>query len=144
MQAADDHPVVRLEPFLDHAQAVLLERPGRDAPVLDLVVGIEHVDVLPPSWSDAMARSMTRSAGCGTPIGRRIRTNIPGDKQPLAPLQLGVRRTLPRTRMLPVVGLTWLLTKLIVPLVREPVLALQAHEDRHRCRDPWAPGSSLR
>ncbi len=47
-KAADDDPLIRLEPLLDHAQAVVLERPGRDAPVLDLVVGIEHVDVLHP------------------------------------------------------------------------------------------------
>ena len=72
---------------------------------------------------------MTSSAGCGWPIGRRIRTNIPGDSSRMPVGGLGLGKT-PRTEMLPVVGLTWLLTKLIVPLVREAVLALQAHQDR--------------
>ena len=45
--AADD-PVVRLQPLLDHPQAVVLERARRDPAGLDLVFGIEHVDVLQP------------------------------------------------------------------------------------------------
>ena len=48
LQPADDDPVVRLQPLGDHAQAVLLERPGRDPAVLDLVLGVDHVDVLQP------------------------------------------------------------------------------------------------
>ena len=75
-----------------------------------------------------IARSITSSAGCGWPIGRRIRTNIPGDSSRTPLGGLGLAKT-PRTEMLPVVGFTWLLTKLIVPLVREAVFALQAHQD---------------
>jgi len=48
LQCADDHPFVGLEPLGDHPQAVVLERPRRDPAVLDLVLGIEHVDVLQP------------------------------------------------------------------------------------------------
>ena len=43
-----DDPVVRFQPFLDHPQTVFLERARRDPAGLDLVVGIEHIDVLPP------------------------------------------------------------------------------------------------
>ena len=37
-----------LQPLLDHPQVVVLERAGRDPAGLDLVVGIEHIDVLQP------------------------------------------------------------------------------------------------
>ena len=82
---------------------------------------------------------MTSSAWWGMPIGRRIRTNIPGDKQPMAALRRGFGKT-PRTRMLPVVGLTWLLTKLIFPWCGIALFALQAHE--HRQLSP-SLGSSI-
>ncbi len=48
------------------------------------------------------------------------------------PSGAGLGKT-PRTRMLPVVGLTWLLTKLMVPWCGKPSSPLQAHEDRHLC-----------
>ena len=73
---------------------------------------------------------MTSRAGWGWPIGSRMRTNMPGDSRrtPVPGRLQGLAKT-PRTEMLPVVGLTWLLTKLMSP-VRETVLALQAHQDR--------------
>ena len=46
--AADDDPVVRLQPLFDHPQAVVLERTRRDPAILHLVLGIDHVDELQP------------------------------------------------------------------------------------------------
>ncbi len=62
------------------------------------------------------------------PIGRRIRTNIPGESSRMPCCGFGFGKT-PRTEMLPVVGLTRLLTKSMSPWWGKPS-ALQAHEDR--------------
>src|SRR5262245_32466323 len=47
-QSADEHRVVGVQALKNHPQAVLLKRPGRDPAVLDLVLGIDHVDELEP------------------------------------------------------------------------------------------------
>ncbi len=47
-EGAADDPFVRLQPVFDHPQVVVLERTGSDPAGLNLVVGIEHVDVLQP------------------------------------------------------------------------------------------------
>ena len=47
-QCAADDPVVRLQPLFDHPQVVVLERTGRDPARLDLVVGVDHIDILQP------------------------------------------------------------------------------------------------
>src|SRR5262249_43348800 len=48
LEPADEDAVVRRQPLDDLAQAVVLERPGRDPAVLDLVVLIDDVDELCP------------------------------------------------------------------------------------------------
>ena len=55
--------------------------------------------------------------------------NMPGEskRMPFSGLGLG---KIPRTRMLPVVGSTWLSRKLMLPWWGKRLLALEAHEDR--------------
>ena len=43
---AHDDPVLFFQPRRDDAQAVFLKRPGRNAPRLGLVLGVDHVEVL--------------------------------------------------------------------------------------------------
>ena len=104
--------------------------PGRDPAVLDLVLGVEHVDELQP---------LVRRHGPVDDQQRRVRLadrqadphEHAGRQQPLAPFgRLGLGKT-PRTRMLPVVGIDLVVHEVDRPLVREALLALQAHEDRH-------------
>ena len=47
-------------------------------------------------------------------MGKRTRTNIPGDNNGTPPAGLGFWKT-PRAERLPVVGLTWLLKKFMAP-----------------------------
>ena len=42
----DDDPVIGIEPALDDPQAIFLERARRDAPRLDRVLGVNHVEEL--------------------------------------------------------------------------------------------------
>ena len=92
------------EPLLDHSQAVVLERTRRDPAGLDLVVGIEHVDVLPPLVRrDRPINDQERLVR--HPDRQRILANLPGDNGRWPPFGSGFAKT-PRTRMLPVVGLT--------------------------------------
>ena len=80
LKRPDDHPIVGLQPVGDDPQTVRLQAPGGDsAPsqLIFLATTMTYTNFKP--WSDPMARSMTSSAGCGWPMGRRTRTNIPGE-----------------------------------------------------------------
>ena len=125
----DRDPLVRLEPVLDHAQAVVLQRPGR------------HPAVLGPC---SRRRSRRRTSAPGRTDGPvdhqhgRVRLadrQADADEHARATAAAGRSpasgwRTRRGRRCVPVVGLTTLLTKLIVPGVREA---------RPRLRGPCRP-----
>ena len=118
-QRTADDPVVRLQPFLDHPQFVVLERPGRDPAGLDLVFGVEHVDVFQPLVRSD--RAVTHQKRRMRQADRQADSREHARRQSIAgpPWAAGSGRQLAR-RIVPVAGLTWLLTKLIVPLCGKP------------------------
>ena len=130
LHPGDDHPVAGLDPLLDLAIAVAQHadrRRRRSAwrhPVgssLAFLTGLPSLSffslttktVLRP-WSVTSACSRTISAGWGSPIGSRTRTNRPGTMKRL-PLASGGLSILARNRSVPVLRSTRLSVKSTTP-----------------------------
>src|SRR5262249_26306483 len=109
LDAVYDHPLAGLEagPRGKDAQ-VALEAPGRDRPVLDLVLAVDDSTYFWP-WSIPIARSVTSRPLYFSPTGRRTRANWPGVRRP------SLLGKTPRTWIVPVAGVILFSAKSMPP-----------------------------